>query len=226
MEPHTARGGGEMGAKRGFSLYKLARRVTVPSAHTWGSGVGRGRNSGGTWGDAGVLAGSHLPALQSVFPGNVPPRPLRWGRDLPWPCHPVLETRGLSVRLGSQRDGSLTGCARDRRRPRFVPLPSPLGPSDGDKPSQMTFSHQASTFGSWHQPGGALTGTPAAWDVSRRVRAPAGTEGLGLACQAGWGPRGTRPWDGLALLHAGQMDGKAAWRRSAQLQPPFAKLKA
>lgn len=91
------------------------------------------------WGRGGPLpgsAGSHLPALQTVFPGNVPCLPQR-EHDLPWPCHPALETRGLSLWLGSQRDGSLTRRARDSRRPCFIPLPSPLRPSSGDKPDDL-----------------------------------------------------------------------------------------
>lgn len=123
-------------------IYKLARWVSVPSAHTRGPSqvVECGRHSGGMRGNVEGpprgSAGLHLPDLLSVFPGNVPCPP-QWGHDLPWLCHPALETQGLSLWLGSQRDGSLTRCARDSRRPRFVPLPSPPCPSSGDKPDDL-----------------------------------------------------------------------------------------
>lgn len=64
--------------------------LSAPGCPMWGVGGTARTHGGGVEGRGGPprgSAGSHLPARQNFFPGDVP-CPLRQGHDLPWPCHP------------------------------------------------------------------------------------------------------------------------------------------
>lgn len=223
---HTA--GAERGLSPGMSGAGVGSLCRHPGVRCGAWEAQRGHMAG-AWRDVGVLLGARQGRTSQL--GRTSSQgmsPVPCVRDMTSPGHATRAGDTRSVpRLGSQQDGSFTGCARDRQRPRFVPLPSPLCPPRRDTPSHLTFSRQASTAGSGHQPGGAVPGTlQPGMGGTEFHRAAMGTVGLGRTFQAGWSPRGTRPWDGLVLLPSGWMDGRAAWGRSARLQPPFPKIKA
>lgn len=123
------------------------------------SDVGRGRHGGDVEGRGGPPRGSQGRTSQLRRTASQAMSPVPCVRDMTSPGHATHAGDTRSVpRLGRRQHGSFADCARDRQRPRSVPLPSPLCPPHRDTPSRLTFSGQASAAGSGHRPGGAVPG--------------------------------------------------------------------
>lgn len=173
----------------------------------WGCGRHCGDTGGDVEGPEGPPRGSQGRTSQLRRTPSQAMSPVPCVRDVTSPGHATHagDTRS-GPGLGSQQDGSLTGCARDRQRPRSVPPPSPLCPPRRDTPSRLTFSG--------HRPGGAAPGPRRPGWV---------TESSSSFGHGGAGTLFPGRMDGAPVVPGRGMDGRAVWERSARLQPSFSR---